>query len=343
MLAPAPFSIPSTNPGPSHAIESPTGDALLIPASLAEDQRYFSLDEGEAAAAYYAENGYVVFRGVVPPAMTATARAAWNREMKPHQGYVYRQATGKPEYNNINDRGFVMNPVLNLQDLETRYFTTLKQATLNIFASLPLRRAVMALIGAEPKLVQSMYFEGNNATWAHQDTYYLDSENIGGMVAAWIALEDIQPGAGRFYIYPGSHRINIEKNGGDFDIAFHHDRYKALIIDVIAKYGLECRAPALENGDVLLWNARTIHGSLMTNQPDHSRSSLTAHFIPAVDRFLQFQSRIKRTAMITHNGLPVQTPKNQDRLRHRAMLALETTFPKSYKFARDRAIKLLTR
>ena len=326
-----------------HEISSPTGAPLTIPSTPAEDFAYFTLDQGEAARAYYGEHGYVVFRGVVPDAMTGRARAAWDAEMKPHDGYVYRQTTAKPEFNRINDRGFVMNPVLNLQDLETRNFPTLKQAALDLFASPPLRRAVETLLGSAPKLVQSMYFEGNSATWAHQDTYYLDSEHIGGMVAAWIALEDIKPGAGRFYIYPGSHKVDVRKNGGDFDIAFNHDRYKQLIIDLIADFGLECRAPALAQGDVLLWNARTIHGSLGTNQPEASRSSMTAHFIPEADRFLQFQSRIKPLKLSPHGGLQMHRPKDQDRLRNRTMLAVETKFPKSYQFVRDRAIKLLTR
>ena len=46
-----------------------------------------------------------------------------------------------------------------------------------------------------------MLFEGNPTTWPHQDTYYLDSERIGGMTAAWIAVEDIKPGAGKARIY----------------------------------------------------------------------------------------------------------------------------------------------
>ena len=37
-----------------------------------------------------------------------------------------------------------------------------------------------------------MYFEGNSATWEHQDTYYLDSEKVGCMIAGWIALENIK-------------------------------------------------------------------------------------------------------------------------------------------------------
>jgi hypothetical protein len=57
--------------------------------------------------------------------------------------------------------------------------------------------------------------------------------------------EDSHPGAGRFYVYPGSHRIDMVKNGGDFDIASNHARCKALVLDVLRRYNLECRAPAL--------------------------------------------------------------------------------------------------
>src|SRR2546430_17089029 len=84
-----------------------------------------------------------------------------------------------------------------------------------------LHRRFEAILGEPGKIVQSMYFEGNPKTWAHQDTYYLDSMEIGGMAGAWIAVEDIHPGAGRFFVYSGSHVIEIRKNGGDFGNAFH--------------------------------------------------------------------------------------------------------------------------
>ena len=76
-----------------------------------------------------------------------------------------------------------------------------------------------------------MYFQGNPSTWPHQDTYYLDAETIGGMMAVWIAAEDIQPGGRRFFICPGSHRIDMKNNGGDFDMAYNQDRYKRLVED----------------------------------------------------------------------------------------------------------------
>ena len=43
----------------------------------------------------------------------------------------------------------------------------------------------------------------------HQDTYYLDSEQVGKMTAAWLALEEIKADAGRFFICPETHKIDL--------------------------------------------------------------------------------------------------------------------------------------
>jgi phytanoyl-CoA hydroxylase len=187
-----------------------------------------------------------------------------------------------------------------------------------------------------------MFFEGNSETWAHQDTYYLDAEEIGDMVGAWFALEDIAPGAGRFFVYPKSAAINMSKNGGDIDIAFHHDRYKEQIVKLIDRLGLECRAPALQQGDILFWSSKTLHGSLETLQPDRSRSSFTAHYIPDSSRFLQFQSRIRPLNLKTVGGMRVHRPKDLSRPSRRAMLWVETTFPRTFHLMKRVAIKAFT-
>jgi len=225
------------------SIASPTGEPALIPESPSEDRSYFSaLDE--RAREYLLEEGYVVLRRLINPAACAAAREAFAREVKPYRGFLYRQTTARAERNRFNTLGHVMNPLLNLQDLDPQGFPELRRESLDIFTAAALSAALRQVFGEPPKLVQTMYFEGNSATWAHQDTYYLDSESMGTMTAAWIALEDIHPGAGRFFVYPGSHRIDVRKNGGDFDVAFHHDRYKMLIVELIGRYGLTMRAPA---------------------------------------------------------------------------------------------------
>jgi phytanoyl-CoA hydroxylase len=324
------------------SIASPTGEPVLIPESPQEDRSYFpTLDA--SAREYLLEEGYVVVRGLIAPRACEAARAAFAQEIKPFRGFLYRQTTARAERNQFNALGHVMNPLLNLQDLDPHEFPALRRETLDIFTAPALSAALEQVFGEPPKLVQTMYFEGNSATWAHQDTYYLDSESIGTMTAAWIALEDIHPGAGRFFVYPGSHRVDVRKNGGDFDVAFHHDRYKALIVDLIGRHGLTMRAPALQAGDVLLWNARTIHGSLGTKDTARTRQSLTAHYIPKSHRFLQLQSRIKPLRLIEHNEIQVHCPKNQARLHNRMTLFVEAHFPGPFYLAKRMAVKVATR
>jgi len=323
-------------------ISAPTSDEVLIPQSPSEDRAYFpSVDA--AARNYLEEEGYVVLRGLLTREACAEIRRAFAEEVKPYPGFLYRQTTARAERNQVNAHGHVMNPLLNLQDLDRQHFVRLRRNTLDAFTAPTVVAALRAVFGEDPKLVQSMYFEGNSATWAHQDTYYLDSERIGTMVAGWFALEDIHPGAGRFYVYARSHRLDIAKNGGDFDVAFHHDRYKRLIVELIRTRRLELRAPALAAGDVLLWNAKTIHGSLPTLGTTNTRQSLTAHYIPKSHRFLQLQSRIKPLALAEHNGIQVHCPKDQQRLQNRVTLLIESYLPGPFYLAKRLAIKAATR
>lgn len=326
-------------------ISAPDGSEIAIPVQV-DDARdpYLKLTNETEIRDYYEREGYVIFRNLIPEELCDRAVATFEQEVKPYQGSMYRQTTsGDPEKHIFSDNGYLLNSILNIQDLNTKTFPQFREVGLSILTHQKMYEAVKTILGEPGKLVQSMYFEGNPSTWAHQDTYYLDSTEIGRMTAAWIAVEDIQPGAGRFYIYPGSQKIDMTKNGGDFDIAFNHARYKNLILNVIQKYGLECRAPAMRKGDVLFWSAKTIHGSLQTRQPDRSRCSYTAHFIPESTDFLQFQSIKKPLKLQRINSFQVNCPKNQNTLKNRAIFQIETKYPKTFKFVKRMAIKMLVK
>ena len=326
-------------------IYAPSGDKIDIPISVDDaSDLYLHLQSNELIQNYYQQYGYVVLRNLIPSELCDQAKLAFALEIKPYKGYLYRQtSSGNAEKNCFTDYEYLLNSILNIQDLNKNLFPNFKQAGLEIVTYEKLYDAVCTVLGEVGILVQSMYFEGNPATWAHQDTYYLDSTKIGSLTAAWIALEDIQPGAGRFYIYPGSHKIDMVKNGGNFDIAFNHKRYKELVLNVIKKYNLECRAPALRKGDVLFWSAKTIHGSLETLQPQFSRNSITAHFIPASTGFLQFQTRQRKLNLQKIGSFQVDCPKDQSRLKNKVIFHLETQFPQSFQLLKRFMIKVLTR
>jgi phytanoyl-CoA hydroxylase len=329
--------------GPSYAIADAAGRKIKIPATRAEDEPYFTVQQADEIRRYYDENGYVVVRNLIPRELCAEAIARFKSEVKPYKGFIYRQTTANPERHAFTNQGFMLNPILNVQSLDRRKFPRFRETSLAVITHPNAQAVAQTILGEPGKLVQSMYFEGNPSTWAHQDTYYLDAERIGRMTAAWFAVEDIAPGAGRFYIYPKSHLVDMQRNGGDFDVAFHHDRYKQLVVDVIRRHGLECRAPALQQGDALFWAAKTMHGSLATTQPRRSRSSFTAHYIPDSSRFLQFQSRIRGLALSKIGGINVHSPKDLNRPTRRAMFWVETTFPGAFQAAKKLAIKIVTR
>jgi phytanoyl-CoA hydroxylase len=326
------------------SIKAPDGKTIAIPAAVDDaSDVYAALTTPDAVKRYYDEQGYVVCRNVIPATLCDDANQAFDLEVKPYPGFIFRQATANPERHVFTASGLMLNSILNLQDLSRRRFPRFRQAGLDAITHARLRAIVENLLGDRARLVQSMYFEGNPVTWAHQDTYYLDSAETGRMVAAWIALEDISPGAGRFYVYPRSHRLELLQNRGKYSIAFHHDRYKQHVLDEIRTHGLTCHAPALRQGDVLLWAARTIHGSLETTEPQCSRSSFTAHYIPASKAFLQLQSRVvKRLNLETINDIDVHHPFDQNRLFGRTVLRLASAFPRSFQLAKTVVKKALT-
>jgi phytanoyl-CoA hydroxylase len=326
--------VPSAGPGRAQTSRRSTeGHSAPYPAAA----------NSLAVSAYYAEHGYVVLRNCIASAVCDQARAAFEAEVKPYPGFLYRQASADPERHVFTAHGHMLNSLVNIQDLPSSRFRRFKDNGLGILTAPELVGTLEAILGEPPTIVQTMYFEGNPVTWAHQDTYYLDSTELGRMTAAWVALEDIAPGAGRFFIYPGSHRIQMPRNSGEISVAYGHHKYKELVLEVIRRHGLECRAPALLKGDVLLWNSRTIHGSLATQEPSQSRSSLTAHYIPRSTGLMQFQARRRRMRLRTINGTRVHCPKNLDRVDNRAVFFVETRFPCLFRSLKRLAIKTMTR
>jgi phytanoyl-CoA hydroxylase len=331
-------------PATAVTAKTPTGIFINVPATRDDDFAYFKLDQADEIRRYYDDYGYVVIRDLIPKDVCRAARQTFEQEVKPFEGFIYRQTTCNPERHIFTEHGFMVNPILNVQSLDPRHLAKFRLAGLAVVTHPNLQGAVRVLYGGRPgKLVQSMYFEGNPVTWAHQDTYYLDAEQLGRMVGAWIAMEPIAAGAGRFFVYPKTHRLDLMKNGRDQDVGFNHARYKQYVLDIISRNEFECRAPALGEGDVLFWGSKTVHGSLQTTNPQVSRRSFTSHFIPESSRFLQWQSRIKALDLEEINGIKVHKPKDLAKARNRRILWVETTFPKPFQTAKKVVTKLVTR
>ena len=291
---------------------------------------------------YYNKNGYVIFSKCVSKENCEDIRKLWESNIKNYKGKIYRQTTAKAEVNKFNENNWIMNPVLNLQSLNPNLFGDFKKIIEEkVFSSTSICDALKTILGEKPKIVQSMYFEGNSATWEHQDTYYLDSEKIGEMTAGWLALEEIKADAGRFFICPSSHKIDLEKQSMKNNYASNHDLYIKEVVNIIKLKEMEVRAPYLDAGDVLFWNSKTVHGSLDSQSKLNSRSSITFHAIPKSRKLLQFQSRLRDVSADDLNNSLIHRPKDQSKLINKLIFQIESIFPSFFYWIKNQAIKSL--
>jgi phytanoyl-CoA hydroxylase len=326
-------------------LRTPRGLRVQVPENISEDPSpRFGVEQAAALKQYYSQHGYVIVTGLVDPACCEQLRSLWASEVKPSDAFIYRQATAKAERHQFNAQGWVMNPILNLQSVDPKRYPRFRSfATDRILTAPGLVRAFRALLGEQPKIVQSMYFEGNSATWEHQDSYYLDSERVGSMAAAWIAMEDIAATAGRFFVCPQSHLINLGRQTFKNNIADRHEDYIQSVVQKVRELDLPIRAPCLSQGDVLFWNAWTIHGSLESQDTQYSRASVTCHAIAESHRFLQLQTRLMQLQVTRINDVNIHCPKDLAHAGNRAIFQLETRYPGAFYWSKRMAIRCMMR
>ena len=234
-----------------------------------------------------------------------------------------------------------MNPILNLQSLNPNYFGNLRSNFENIIASNKnLANFISFLIGDRPAIVQSMYFEGNSATWEHQDSYYLDDEDTGSMLAGWIALENIKADAGRFFVCPKSHLFDYAKMNLSNIITTSHQDYIQTIVDIIKDNNYEVKAPKLDKGDILIWNSLTIHGALDSQNTSKSRSSITFHAIKSSSKFQVFRNILRQLNYDKNYPFFIYRPKDLSKKRNKIIFFIEKNFPKIFYKLKNTAIEL---
>ena len=325
-------------------LKTPNGFNVQVPENKEEDDtpRFDINLDGAEALKYYNNNGYVIFNNCISQNKCEIIRSTWEKNIKPYKGTIYRQTTAKAEKNLFNKNNWIMNPVLNLQSLNPNLFNDLRNSIDNkVFSNMSICKALKFILGEKPKIVQSMYFEGNAATSEHQDSYYLDSEKIGEMTAAWLALEEIKADAGRFFICPKSHKIEHGKQNITNNIAENHNKYISEVVSIIKSKNMKIKAPCLEAGDVLLWNSWTIHGSIDSQNKVFSRSSITLHAIPKSHLFLEYHTRKRNLQTDDLGNSVIYRPKDQSKLINRLILNFETYFPSFFYWLKRNAIKAL--
>jgi phytanoyl-CoA hydroxylase len=232
------------------------------------------------AQEYYEANGYYVWRNLVPSQMIDRLLDRFYKDIVPSTYPFFRQNTDRYEANKLTPHGYIQQSFLDIHDYKK--FPEFSQCAKEIYTSREMCEALRDITGFDSfKLMQTMLFDANTETQSHQDCWYLDSVPNGHLLAGWIALEDIDERAGRFYVVPKSQLLDFQSDTPGLE----HDDWIARIKNYVARNPEQVHAPALKKGDVLFWNSHTIHGALPTQDPRLSRKSLTAHYLPSEFKF----------------------------------------------------------
>ena len=149
-------------------------------------------------------------------------------------------------------------------------------------------RFLEAVFDEKSLAFQTLHFEVGSTQAMHQDTaYVVVEEQPMQLIASWLALEDVEPGAGELIYYVGGHRIaefcysgefkhwNSERDGDE-----QHRAHLAHIRDEAERRGLELAHFLPKKGDVLFWHADLPHGGSDIERPELTRRSLVTHYCP---------------------------------------------------------------
>lgn len=311
-------------------INTVNGLPCTVPEKESEDStpKFLIPSESIEAIKFYKKEGFVVLKNFIKKSECNFLMNAWEKEVKIFKGHIYRQSNAKAEKNKFNDKKWIMNPILNLQSINPKKFPTLRMGfEKTIVSNFKLAKIVGQLIGDKPTIVQSMYFEGNSSTWEHQDSYYLDDEKIGNMIAGWVALEDIKADAGRFFVLPKSHLEDYSDMDKSNAIHNNHDLYIKNIVKKVVDKGFKIIAPKLDQGDILLWNSLTIHGSLDSQSEKYRRSSITFHAIRQSSKFNVLRSSLRDINSEKKLPFSLFRPKDLNKKRNLIIMFIETKMP----------------
>lgn len=141
------------------------------------------------------------------------------------------------------------------------------------------------ILGRGAGLFQTIYFRQGSQQEAHSDAFHMMTEPPGFLVGMWVALEDIDEGAGPVFYVPGSHRFPyvMSEDLGVPDpppllIADKGDAYVRRMRELVAAAEREPVKFTAAAGDVLFWHHNLTHGGSAVTRAGATRRSLVGHY-----------------------------------------------------------------
>jgi ectoine hydroxylase-related dioxygenase (phytanoyl-CoA dioxygenase family) len=199
------------------------------------------------------------------------------REKPPNIAFAYDSA---PLRFSVADESRQRRPRYRIHDLHSRF-----ELAKRLFLHPQLHRYASLILGERAVATQSLYFEFGSQQALHRDSIVVPTPKFGELVAAWIALEDIDPQSGALAYVPGSQKIPFYefapgeymfdgRRMGEQDVraamTFHDDECK--------RRGLQPKLFLARRGQVLFWHSALLHGGGPVGDDHLTRKSLVIHY-----------------------------------------------------------------
>ena len=244
-----------------HLAATPGPGGPALPARLVQTSAFETLPtEAQASLLGFEDNGFAVLPGFFP----AERVAAMNAEVE----RLFTSGELKFKYRNKLMFAF-------------RHSEVLRQA-----AQDPQLLALLAaLLGHEARLFQSINFLSGSEQHTHSDSIHMSTYPLGGLIAAWVALDEITLENGPLHYFPGSHKLPYYLNA-DYDNegnalligAKDYSEYEAFIESRVRELGLQKQVFLARKGDVFIWHANLLHGGEAHTNKALTRKSMVLHY-----------------------------------------------------------------
>ncbi|MEM1413909.1 MAG: phytanoyl-CoA dioxygenase family protein [Myxococcota bacterium] len=222
----------------------------------------------------FAEAGFELLRGAVPPERVAAMRAVAERDLAADRGPIEREAdVGYPGAPASLDApgGRTVRRLLRAYDRDEVFRTHVHDPALVARIGEALGEAPVRFSPAHHNCVMTKQPTHSSDTGWHRDIRYWSFERP-ELVTTWLALTVETSERGSLRVVPGSHRLDLPSERFD-DASFldpEHPENQALLE---ASVGIE-----LAPGDLLLFHARLLHHATRNHTPHPKLAAVFTFF-----------------------------------------------------------------